>query len=245
MKNIISKFYVIKINDTPIYVGFTNRTLKQRLREHKIFKNIPEDATITEIFRKEYNFSWDIEKVYSNAKEVSDLEAGFIKKYQTQSSEYQKAIGGGQVWTEIKGFVHTHKNDMFWKSIPDDIVIETINDIERKKVRTKHIVGHTVGRMHGVVKRTNTNNRLGNTVSFTSVYNQQRINIINTVEISHGRLLSSVRNTQLSMRINNSIKHTLTGQKISNNIRHTRTEQRLQTLTKNTKDKEDKEDKKK
>ena len=133
---------------------------------------------------------------------------------------------------------------MFWKSIPDDIVIETINDIERKKIRTKHIIGHTVGGIGGVIKRTN-NNRLGNTVSFTSTYNQQRINIINTVDTSHGRLSSSVRNTQLSMRINNSIKHTTTGQKISNNIRHTRTEQRLQTLTKNTKDKEDKEDKKK
>ena len=239
MKNIISKFYVIKINETPIYVGFTNRTLAQRLREHKIFKNIPENATITEIFRKEYEFSWDIEKVYSNAKEVSDLEAGFIRKYQTESSKYQKAPGGGQVWTEIKGFVHTHKNDVFWKSIPDDIVIETINDIERKKIRTKHIVGHTVGRIGGVIKRTN-NNRLGNTVSFTSTYNQQRINIIHTVDTSHGRLSSSVRNTQLSMRINNSIKHTTTGQKISNNIRHTRIEQRLQTLTKNTNDKEDK-----
>lgn len=56
MKNIISKFYVIKINETPIYVGFTNRTLAQRLREHKIFKNIPENATITEYLEKSMSF---------------------------------------------------------------------------------------------------------------------------------------------------------------------------------------------
>ena len=33
-KNIISNFYLIREDNIPVYVGYTNRPVKQRFREH-------------------------------------------------------------------------------------------------------------------------------------------------------------------------------------------------------------------
>lgn len=38
MFKITSRFYVIYGDGIPIYVGYTNRTVKQRFKEHKISK---------------------------------------------------------------------------------------------------------------------------------------------------------------------------------------------------------------
>lgn len=110
---IISKFYLIRGDGRPIYVGFTNRTIQQRFTEHKYEKDFSEYSTVTVELIDEisYNFTWDEKVLYSNANEVSLHEEQLVDKYGTQNSPYQKAMGGGQVWSYEKWFVHNNKGN--------------------------------------------------------------------------------------------------------------------------------------
>jgi len=109
---ITSRFYLIKGDDKPIYVGFTNRTLKQRFAEHKADKDFSQfdKVTIEQLDKLEYNFTWDEDVLYKNANEVSVREAQLVEKYGTQDSPYQKAVGGGTVWAYEKWFVSCNKD---------------------------------------------------------------------------------------------------------------------------------------
>lgn len=108
-----SKFYLIRGDGEPIYVGFTNRPIKQRFSEHKADKDFSgyEKITIEKLDELDYEFTWDEDTLYKNANEVSVRENQLIIKYGTQDSKYQKAIGGGQVWTYEKWFVKTNKDN--------------------------------------------------------------------------------------------------------------------------------------
>jgi len=110
---IISKFYLIRGERRPIYVGFTNRTIQQRFTEHKYEKDFSEYSTVTVELIDEisYNFTWDEKVLYSNANEVSLHEEQLVDKYGTQNSPYQKAMGGGQVWSYEKWFVHNNNGN--------------------------------------------------------------------------------------------------------------------------------------
>ena len=108
-----SKFYLIRGDGKPIYVGFTNRPIKQRFSEHKIDKDFSsyDKVTVEKIDELDYEFTWDEDILYKNANDVSVREAQLILQYGTQDSCYQKAIGGGQVWTYEKWFVKTNRNN--------------------------------------------------------------------------------------------------------------------------------------
>ena len=108
-----SKFYLIRGDGKPIYVGFTNRPIKQRFTEHKADKDFSDynKVTIEKLDELSYDFTWDEDVLYKNANEVSVREAQLVLEYGTQDSEYQKADGGGQVWSYEKWFVRTNKDN--------------------------------------------------------------------------------------------------------------------------------------
>ena len=92
MNKIISRFYLITIDNKPVYVGYTNRTVKQRFREHIKDKDLPEGAEVKQIDKLKFDFTWDINKVNDNANLVSKRENELILKYKTQDSVYQKGL---------------------------------------------------------------------------------------------------------------------------------------------------------
>jgi len=115
MFKITSRFYVIYGDGIPIYVGYTNRTVKQRFKEHKISKDFSDfdEVRVEELKKDEldFNFSWDYSIIESEANEVSKKEAKLVEKFGTQDSEFQKADGGGEVWNNIKHFVLSNQNN--------------------------------------------------------------------------------------------------------------------------------------
>jgi len=115
MFNITSRFYVIYGDGVPIYVGYTNRTVKQRFAEHKEDKDFSdyEDVHVEELKEEKlvYDFTWNYEQTCKNADEVSLREGQLVQKYNTQDSIYQKADAGGQTWATEKGFVKSNKDN--------------------------------------------------------------------------------------------------------------------------------------
>ena len=115
MFKITSRFYVIHGDGKPIYVGYTNRTVKQRFVEHCKDKDF---SGYNRVYVKElvdeklsFNFTWDYEQTCSNASQVSERESYLVSKYGTQDTIYQKATGGGQTWAREKGFVKSNFNN--------------------------------------------------------------------------------------------------------------------------------------
>lgn len=112
---IVSRFYVIYGDDEPIYVGYTNRTVKQRFREHQKDKDFSEyeNVEVKELIDKKlsFDFTWDYEQTCRNADEVSLRERQLVQKYGTQDSVFQKADGGGQTWATEKWFVKSNKDN--------------------------------------------------------------------------------------------------------------------------------------
>lgn len=108
-----SKFYLIRGDGEPIYVGFTNRPIKQRFSEHKTDKDFSayEEITIEKIDELNYEFTWNEDILYRNASEVSVRENQLVEAYGTQDSKYQKAVGGGVVWNYEKYFVRRNQNN--------------------------------------------------------------------------------------------------------------------------------------
>ena len=115
MFKITSRFYVIYGDGNPIYVGYTNRTVRQRFTEHKESKDFSDYKKVQVKELKEerliYNFTWDYGQTCRNADEVSLREAQLVQKYNTQNSVFQKADGGGQTWASEKYFVKSNRNN--------------------------------------------------------------------------------------------------------------------------------------
>lgn len=143
---ITSKFYLIRGDNVPIYVGFTNREVELRFSEHKkrkdfsIYKNI----TIEEIDRVQYEFTWDYVTLNENAKNVSRRENELIYIFGTQDSPYQKADGGGSVWTHEKWFVRNNPNNPLYEGIPDDIIESYIQMYKEEKLKVFNYISKTV-----------------------------------------------------------------------------------------------------
>jgi len=115
MFNIISRFYVIYGDDNPIYVGYTNRTVKQRFKEHLNDKDFSdyEKVQVKELKNEKltFKFTWDYSKTCDNADKVSVREGELVGLYNTQDSAFQKALGGGQTWSSEKHFVKANKDN--------------------------------------------------------------------------------------------------------------------------------------
>lgn len=134
MKKIISRFYLITIDNKPVYVGYTNRTIKQRFREHIKEKDLPEGTEIKQIDKLEFDFTWDINKVNDNANLVSKRENELILKYRTHDSVYQKGLHdilGGQTWASVKGFVHSNKDNPKYKEMSGQEILEYLDSYRK------------------------------------------------------------------------------------------------------------------
>lgn len=123
-----SKLYLIRGDGNPIYVGFTNRPIKQRFTEHKADKDFSgySNITIEKLDELDYEFTWDEDILYRNANEVSVREAQLVLDYGTQDSKYQRAIGGGQVWNYEKWFVSTNKDNPKFRGMSSSAIEEYI-----------------------------------------------------------------------------------------------------------------------
>jgi len=136
MFKIISRFYVIYGDGIPIYVGYTNRTVKQRFREHKEDKDFSdyEEVHVEELKEEKlvYSFTWNYEQTCKNADEVSLREGQLVQKYGTQNSIYQKADAGGQTWASEKWFVKSNKDNPKFRGM-------TTSDIKRLLDRDKRV----------------------------------------------------------------------------------------------------------
>lgn len=209
MSQIVSKFYLITIADKPVYVGVTNREINARFTEHKHDKGLPRNAKIKEIGRVTHDFTWNVNKVIRNAEEVSDQEKLFVEQYGTQDSEYQKAMGGGGTWTQIKHFVANNQTNYFWRNIPESLVLETIEEISDKKVRLGIVIDHT-----------KVNRVLENAVSHTD--NTQRLRSAVVRVKNSQRLESVVVHTRNNVRLENTINHTSLFRKLKNTVYDTK-----------------------
>lgn len=146
MFKIKSKFYVIYGDGVPIYVGFTSRTVKQRFLEHKKNKDFSDynEVKVKELKEDEldFDFTWDYNIVESEANEVSQREAEFVKKFGTQNSEFQKANGGGTVWTNIKYFVLSNKNNPKYRGMSGTEIHEYLENRKKEMSILRHFIMH-------------------------------------------------------------------------------------------------------
>lgn len=141
-----SKFYLIRGDGEPIYVGFTNRPIKERFSEHKADKDFSAygEITIEKLDELDYEFTWDEDILYKNANEVSVRENQLIIKYVTQDSRYQKASGGGQVWAYEKWFVKTNKDNPKFLGMSGDKITEYIKLESDRLKKLRSYIGHTI-----------------------------------------------------------------------------------------------------
>ena len=221
-KQIVSRFYLITLDDSPVYIGFTNRDIATRFREHQHDKDLPDSAIVQEIDTLVYDFTWDVATVNNNAKEVSDREAELIEKYGTQDSIYQKSLGGGQVWNEIKHFVVINREDPFWQSMPEDVILATIEKIKAKKVRLTNVINHTrtTNRIEHLINDTKNTIRLENVINHTKTTRRLE-SVVNNTKTTN-RLEGVISGTKTTKRLESVINHTRTTTRLENVINHTR-----------------------
>ena len=146
MFKIRSRFYVIYGDGVPIYVGFTSRTVHERFLEHKRDKDFSDfdEVRVEELKKDELDldFSWDYDIIENEADEVSKKEAELVKKFGTQGSEFQKANGGGEVWTHIKYFVLSNKDNPRYKKMNGREIHEYLENRKKEIIILKHFVDH-------------------------------------------------------------------------------------------------------
>ena len=131
---LVSRFYLITLRGQPVYVGYTNRPIKQRFAEHKQDKDFGDvEPEVQLLDTLSFDFSWDMDVINSYAQQVDDRERELIIEYNTQNSVYQKAIGGGQTWAEVKHFVRTNHDNPRFAGLADDEILSLI--AQENKVR--------------------------------------------------------------------------------------------------------------
>ena len=148
MFKIRSRFYVIYGDNVPIYVGYTNRTVKQRFAEHKRSKDFSDYDTVEvkELKDQElsFDFTWDLNVINGNADIVSKREMSLIQQFNTQNSCFQKAFGGGQNWNDIKHFVSFNKDNPKFKGMSASEIKKYLN--RQKKMMV--MFGNFIGKIH-------------------------------------------------------------------------------------------------
>ena len=138
MKALKSNFYLIRLDNTPVYVGYTNRPIKTRFREHLHDKDFGDgEVTQESLGSMSFDFTWDINLINQYAKEVSDRETNLIAEYGTATSIWQKGFNGlvgGTVWSDIKHFVSTNRNSPKFAGLSEDEILSYLQqeDIVRQ-----------------------------------------------------------------------------------------------------------------
>lgn len=135
MNKIVSRFYLIRLDGEPVYVGYTNRTIKQRFSEHKHDKDFGNaNSTVENLGKLEYNFTWNRGLINQYAKEVSDKETDLVEEYGTQDSVWQKGLGsisGGQTWADIKYFVKTNRENPVFKDVNEETILKYLDTSDK------------------------------------------------------------------------------------------------------------------
>ena len=147
MNKIVSNFYLIKVGGKPSYVGYTNRPIKTRFKEHLRDKDFgDEKVTIESLGSLEYDFTWDIELVNQYAKEVANRETELILAYNTQDSSWQKGASGnlgGQTWNDIKYFIRTNRDNPKFIGLPEESILALIEYQHKMVVYLKSVISNT------------------------------------------------------------------------------------------------------
>ena len=132
---IVSRFYLITLAGDNIYVGYTNRPIKERFREHVKDKELPKEATVKQIDKLEFEFTWDMVQVNENAKRVSKRENELIAEYGTSSSIYQRGLRdnlGGQTWASVKAFVHSNKDNPQYRGMDSQELLAYLDNYRKR-----------------------------------------------------------------------------------------------------------------
>ena len=140
---IVSRFYLITLADDNIYVGYTNRPIKERFREHVKDKELPKEALIKQIDKLEFDFTWDMVQVNENAKLVSKRENELIAEYGTSSSIYQKGLRdnlGGQTWASVKAFVHSNRDNPQYAGMDSQELLVYLDSYRRRLTKLQGFV---------------------------------------------------------------------------------------------------------
>lgn len=141
---IVSRFYLITLAGDNIYVGYTNRPIKERFREHVKDKELPKEAMIKQIDKLEFEFTWDMVQVNENAKLVSRRENELIAEYGTGSSKYQKGLRdnlGGQTWASVKAFVHSNKDNPQYKGMDSQELLAYLDNYRKRMAKLRGFIG--------------------------------------------------------------------------------------------------------
>lgn len=145
---IISRFYVIYGDYSPVYVGYTNRTVKQRFREHQKDKDFSdyENVEVKELVDEKlsFDFTWDYNQTCKNADNVSLREGQLVQQYGTQDSVFQKADGGGQTWASEKWFVKSNKDNPRFIGLSGAEIKRLLKEEKVAGVWLNHFVGHII-----------------------------------------------------------------------------------------------------
>ena len=142
---IVSRFYLITLDNKNIYVGYTNRPIKERFREHVKDKELPKEATVKQIDKLEFDFTWDMVQVNENAKLVSKRENELIAEYGTSSSKYQKGLRdnlGGQTWASVKAFVHSNKDNPKYVGMDSQELLEYLDNYRKRMSKLSNFITH-------------------------------------------------------------------------------------------------------
>ena len=142
---IVSRFYLITLAGDNIYVGYTNRPIKERFREHVKDKELPKEALVKQIDKLEFEFTWDMVQVNENAKLVSKRENELIAEYGTGSSKYQKGLRdnlGGQTWASVKGFVHSNKDNPQYRGMDSQELLVYLDNYRKRMNKLSTFIGN-------------------------------------------------------------------------------------------------------
>ena len=127
-----SNFYEILVNDVPVYIGYTNRTIEERFKEHLRDKNFQGEAVVKSLGSLSFDFTWDLEKISEYAEIVSQKETDLIIKNGTSHSPYQKGTIdkiGGSTWTYIKWFVKTNRQNPKFKNLTEAEILDWLEKL--------------------------------------------------------------------------------------------------------------------
>ena len=178
---IVSRFYLITLDNKNIYVGYTNRPIKERFREHVKDKELPKEATVKQIDKLEFEFTWDMVQVNENAKQVSDRESRLIDEYNTKDSIYQKGLGniqGGQTWASVKAFVHSNKDNPQYEGMNSQELLTYLDNYRKRVAKLSHFIGSykdpRLDKLHNFVSRYK-DPRLDKLSHFVSHYRDPRL----------------------------------------------------------------------
>ena len=207
MKALKSNFYLIKVDNTPVYIGYTNRNIKTRFREHLHDKDFGDgEVTQESLGSMSFDFTWDISLINQYAKEVSTRENELIAEYGTGDSIWQKGVNGqvgGQSWADVKNFALTNKDNPKFAGVDEADIVELIAYQKRVKYELQNVIGSTIPkesrRLKDVIGNTKHKEhiRLKNVIGHTMPAETRRLKsvISNTIPKETQRLQSVIGHT--------------------------------------------------